>query len=240
MSGSGLIVLLALVAGATIWFTRARARTRRREATLARLAPLISGTVSSKDQRLRGTYQGHVIEAWTSKHDPTPSSFSGDSSPVEVTVFQLRVGGVPGHESWACRPQPRLNPFASPEYRFDWSYGGIGPLAGLLGKVADLPEHDPGLEQRLREAGLLETIDGFGRGSSAFLPRAQYTPALNVQHPALPAAIGPAREQVGELFYEVELNRADPSPELFAELLDRALQIVAINAKANPVTPRPT
>jgi hypothetical protein len=50
---------------------------------------------------------------------------------------------------------------ASSEYRFDWSYGGIGPLAGLLGNVADLPEHDPELEQRLREAGLLETLEGF-------------------------------------------------------------------------------
>jgi hypothetical protein len=234
VSGFGLISFVVIVAGVLVWFSRARGRTRRREAALARLAPLISGSVSSKDKRLRGTYQGHEIEAWMSKHDPTPTSFSSDSSPAEVPVFHLRVGGVPGREPWACRPQPRLNPFASPEYRFDWSYGGIGPLAGLLGKVADLPEHDPGLEQRLREAGLLETLDGFGHGSSAFLPRVQCTPALSRQHQALPASIGPAHEQVGELLCEVELSREDVSPELFGQILDRALQIVGINAKVNP------
>lgn len=234
MSGSGFIILVVLAAGATIWFTRARGRARRREAAFARLAPLVSGSVSSKDARLRGTYQGHEIEAWTSKYDPTPSSLSGDSSPREVTVFQLRVGGVPGREPWACRREPRLNPFASPEYIFDWSYGGIGPLAGLLGKVADLPEHDPGLEHRLREAGLLETIDGFGHGSSPFLPRVQYTPALNVGHSALPPSLGRAHERVGELLCEVELSLDDPTPELFGQLLDRALQIVGMNAKANP------
>jgi hypothetical protein len=236
MSGLGLIILVVLVAGGMVWFVRARARTREREAALARLAPLISGTVSSKDRRLRGTYQGHEIEARTTKYDPTPSSVSGSSSPDEVTVFQLRIGGVSGREPWTCRRQPRLNPLASPEYTFDWSYGGVGaPFAGLLGKVADVPEHDPELEQRFRDAGLLEAIDGFGHGSSSFLPHVRFTPALHPGHAALPPSMGRAHEQVGELFCEVELpHDAEPSPELFGELLDRALHIVQVNATANP------
>jgi hypothetical protein len=233
MSGSGLIILTVLVAGGFVWFSRARGRTRRQEADLARLAPLISGTVAAKDKRLRGRYEGHEIEAWTSKFDPTPSSLSNDS-PREVTVFQLRVGGVPGREPWACHPEPRLNPFAAPDYAFDWSYGGIGPLAGLLGKIADLPKHDPGLDQRFREAGLIEAVDSFGRGSSPYLPRVRYTPALDPRHAVPLPPMGPAPETVGELLCELELNREDPSPDLFAELLDRALQIVGINAKANP------
>src|SRR5437588_4965 len=61
MSGSGLIILLVLVAGGLVWFSRARARARHREAALARLAPLISGTVSAKDRRLRGTYRDHGV-----------------------------------------------------------------------------------------------------------------------------------------------------------------------------------
>src|SRR5438270_12931726 len=124
MSGSGLIILLGLISGGMVWFSLARGRTRRRDAALARLAPLISGTVSSKDRRLRGTYRGHDVEAWGTTYDPTPSSVSVDSSPDEVSVFFLRIGGVSGREPWACRREPRLNPFASPEYVFEWSYGG--------------------------------------------------------------------------------------------------------------------
>jgi len=236
MSGSGLVILLGLISGGMVWFSLARGRTRRREAALARLAPVISGTVSSKDRRLRGAYRGHDVEAWATKYDPTPSSLSGDSSPDEVVVFFLRIGGVPGREPWECRRQPRLNPFASPEYVFEWSYGGIGEFfSGLLGKVADVPEHDPGLEQRLREAGLLEAIDGFGHGSSAYLPHIRYVPALRQQVSAPLPAIGPPHEQVGELLCEVELRRdTDPSPERFSKLLDCAVHIVEINSRANP------
>jgi hypothetical protein len=221
MSGSGVVILLVLVAGGLVWFSLARRRTREREAALARLAPLISGTVSSKDHGVRGTYRGHDVEARVSKHDPTPSGL-GDSSPDEVVVFQLRLGGVAGREPWACRRQPRLKPFADPEYVFDWSYGGVGaPFAALLGKVADVPEHDPALEQRLREAGLPETVDGFGQGSSSFLPRVRFTPALH--------------DRGGELFCELELrSETDPSLERFGELLDRALEVVEINSRSNP------
>ena len=236
MSGSGLIILFVLAAGGTVWFSLARGRTRRREAALARLAPVISGTVSSKDRRLRGTYRGHDVEAWATKYDPTPSSLSSDSSPVEVPVFFLRIGGVPGREPWACLRELRLNPFASPTYVFEWSYGGIGALfSGLLGKVTDVPEHDPGLEQRLREAGVVEAVDGFGHGSSAYLPRVRYTPALRPWLPGPSGALRQPHEQVGELLCEVELPRdTDPTPERFGELLDRALQIVEINSRANP------
>ncbi len=204
----------------------ARGRTQRREAELERLAPVISGTLSSKDRGLRGIYRGHDVEARVSKHDPTPSGVSGSTSPDEVTVFHLRIGDVAGREPWMCSRQPRLKPFAAPEYVFDWSYGGLGPLDGLLGKVVDLPDRDLGLEQRLRETGLLETIDGFGHGSSSFLPRVRYTPALHSQ-----------MGQSGELLCEVELGRDTvPAPEAFGELLDRALQIVEINSRANPAS----
>jgi len=218
VSGFGVVLLVVLVAGGLVWATRARGRTRERQATLDRLAPLISGT--SKDGWLRGTYRGYPVEARVSKHDPTPSSMSSDASPDEVTIFQLRLGDVPGSEPWAFRRQPRLKPFAEPEYVFDRSYGGLGALGGLLGKVAVVPEGDPALEQRLHVAGLLDAIDGFGHGSSSFLPHVRYTPALH--------------DEGGEFFCELELPRdTEPTPERFAELLERALQIVELNTRTN-------
>jgi hypothetical protein len=87
----------------------------------------------------------------------------------------------------------------------------------------------------LREAGLLEAIDGFGHRSSPYLPHVRYTPALDPRHSVPLPAIGPPREEIGELLCEVELGRdTDPTPERFGELLDRALQTVEVNSRANP------
>jgi hypothetical protein len=240
VSASGVVILLALIAGGMIWFRVARGRTRRRDAALARLAPLISGAVSSKDKRLRGSYGGHDVEAWVSKYDPTPTEISVEYRPDEVIVFHLGIGGVSGRESWSCRRQPRLNPFAPPEYTFDWSYGGIGEtFSGLLGKVVDVPEHDPELEQLLRGAGLIETIDGFGHGSSPYLPHVRYAPALRHEFPLPPSATREPQEQVGQLLCVFELEReTDPTAERFRELLDRALRIVDVNASVNPIGPQ--
>lgn len=215
-------------------------RKKRKEA-LARLAPVVSGAIS-KDERLRGTYRGYDVEAWTLKQDPTPTSRSSDSSPDEVVFLGLQLGGVKGRGPWGCVSTPRLNPFAAPEYKFELSFGGLGPLAGFLGAIADVPPPDPELEGRLRAAGLVEAIDELGRGSSAFLPRARYAPApqsklapelAELMQRRLPAAAVP---RDGMLLCELELGGdTDPSPQRFSELLELALRIAEINAAANPL-----
>jgi hypothetical protein len=213
------------------------ARSRRKE-TLVRLASIVSGEV--KDGHLRGAHGGHEVEVWIVKQDPTPSGLSGEGSADEALIFNLRLGGVTGRGAWACRSTPTLNPLAGPTYEFDMSFGGLGAMSRFLGAIADVPAQDEGLEGRLRAAGVVEVLDRFGRGGSAFLPRAQYTPPLQSRFsPELAEAMLPRAAAVGgrggELLCAVELrNDAEPDPARFGELLEFAHRLVEINAQANP------
>jgi hypothetical protein len=208
---------------------------KRRKEALAQLAPIVSGAVSSKEGHLEGIYGGHEVEAWTWKRDPTPSGLSSDAGP-EFQVFNLRITDVQGRAPWACVRAAQLNPLASPEYEFDLSYAGLGPLSGLIGAFAHEPPQDPELEDRLRAAGVVEVVEALGSGKSGFLPRIRYTPALEPKFAALQARFPPElRERIGELYCEVEVRRdTDPTPERFSELLELAFGLVAINAAVNP------
>jgi len=220
VSGSLVAVLFVLVVAGLVWAKvgGARRRTGRRTDALTRLAPLVSGTVSRDDQRLRGTYRGHAIEAWTSKYDPTPVNSNQPSSPG-VNVLHLRLGDVPGRAPWSCRSWPRLNPFGERPYRFNWTSGFVAELSARMAQVAGLPAPDPALEERLRAAGVVEAIEALGRESSGFLPHVRYSPQ--------------GWEADGVLC-EVEMRRnTDPSPERFQELLDQAVRIAEINVAAN-------
>src|SRR2546423_8699634 len=169
--------LIALIP--VVILRRGRTRKLRREAALPGLSPAVSGTVSSKDGRLHGTYRGHAVEVWASQVDPGPSS--GDSSGVFVNVLYLQLGGAAGREAWTCSGWPRLNPFAAAEFKFEF---GIGPLFPAFGQIFDVPEHEPRLEERLRAAGLVEVVESLGRESSPFLPDVRYTPAWLPNIPA--------------------------------------------------------
>jgi hypothetical protein len=198
------------------------------EAALARLAPVIDGAVEKRD--LRGSYGGYDVEARLSRHDPTPSHLSGEVAPDEVDVFELRLLGVAGRGAWAFRRQVS-------SYVFDGSFGGAGPMAGFLGAVADVPDTDPALEERLRSAGVVELVAGLGEGASSFLPHVRFTPAPASRATSAAAAVLPAEllaryGHAGELFVEVELG-PEPDPTTLRELLDRSLRIVAANAGAN-------
>jgi hypothetical protein len=216
---------------------RGQTEKRRRDVGLARLSPTVSGTVSSKDGRLRGTYRGYAVEAWAAQVEPGPSS---EHTPTFVDVFFLQLGGVAGREAWQCASWPRLKPFAPPEFKFD--FGGP-PLLPGFGKIVDISDHDPALEERLRAAGLTEAIESLGRESNPFLPEARYMPVWRWQNPAqlrdvaaqLPALAASPHETKGALMCEVEMRGGPvPSPERFRELLDHAVRIAQINAEANP------
>jgi hypothetical protein len=233
----GVVSFLVIVGIAFVILRRDGARKRSSHVGLERLSPAVSGTVSSKDGRLRGTYRGYAVEAFAAQVEPGPSS---EHTPTFVDVFYLQLGGVPGREAWQCASWPRLKPFAPPEFKFD--FGGP-PLLPGFGKIVDVSDHDPALEERLRAAGLAEAIERLGRESNPFLPEVRYIPVWRWKNPTqlrdvgaqLPALAKLPHETNGALVCQIEMRSGPvPSIERFRDLLDHAVRIAEINAEANP------
>src|SRR5581483_5226356 len=89
---------------------RTRDRGRGRGLMLDALAALVDGTVS--DGRLRGSYEGYGVAAWSTNERPAPDVPAAQggtrSAGPKVNVFHLRLIGVPRRHFWDCRSTPSL------------------------------------------------------------------------------------------------------------------------------------
>jgi hypothetical protein len=227
----GIIVAIAIAIGAV----RGRAKTARADAVLAPLVPVIGGTVSGG--RLRGTYQGHPVEAWPETRNPSPSVSDDPSSSFKVNLFNLKLAEVPGRQYWYCRSQPRL--LGAPDFEFGGLVGRGWTLADRLGTLAGYPASDAALEERLRAAGLIRELSGLGARDSGFLPIVSFFPPPSQERlqQLAPLALPEAAQAhfSGELTCEIEMGTGIvPTPEGFRELLETALRVAQINAEANP------
>jgi hypothetical protein len=235
------VVVVLVVASGRIKAARTRSG---RDDVLAALAPVVGGSVSA-DQMLTGRYRGYDVQARLRMADPAPPGNMGDSHDNMVEIVELRLIGTSGAQPWYVWRSPSLMGktwqwhFARP------SGGDFLPFLGRLTRLAGLPPADPDLPDRLRAAGILDAFDRIAPPTKDSLPRIQFTPDLrSVMRERLrgvrdlppeayedPAQTGP--------FLEFEVERtggSDPSPERFAALLDAAIGIAEINARANPAT----
>ena len=229
--GIGLIVAVAIAIGSV----QGRLKNARTGSVLAPLVPVVGGTIS--DGRLRGTYQGHPVEAWPETRDPSPSVGDDTSSNFEVNTFNLKLAEVPGRQYWFCNSQPRL--LGAPEFEFGGVLGRGSSVLDRLAGVAGYAPPDEALEERMRAAGLIDELSRLGVRDSGYLPKVTYAPPpSNEQLQRFAALARPEVAQAhysGELTCEIELGTGTvPPPEAFRELLDTALRVVHINAEANP------
>ncbi len=155
------------------------------EAALARLAPLIEGTVS--DDRLAGRYREYAVEAEPAREKPAPempAAQGGTRQPgPSVNVFKLKLIGVPGRYFWDCRNGPTLlaslalllparlvYPLIPTRYGFDRSPGE------WFAKKVGVPSADAVLQQRLQAAGLFTELSSLRWGPNPYLPKASFNP----------------------------------------------------------------
>jgi hypothetical protein len=233
------VVLLVVVLPAV----RARQRRVRANASLARLAYLIDASVSG--ERLRGSYDGHSVEAWPHRGDPRPvAAPSTAQDTLRVDMFTLELGNVAGSQYWTCQRQPGLNPFGQPQLRFRHATLLGSGLERRLGELAGIAPPDAGLEERLRAAGVLDELARW-TASSAWLPRARFSPsgeaAVERQLGRFGGAAGVSAEladtlrAAGRLQLTIEVPRAGvPPPEQFQALLDQSVRLATLNEQANP------
>jgi hypothetical protein len=227
----GIIIAIAVAIG-SVW---GRVKTARADSVLAPLAPVIAGQVS--DGRLRGTYQGHPVEAWPESRDPSPSVSDDDSLNFAVNLFNLKVAEVPGRQYWYCRSRPRL--LGTPDFEFGGVLGRGSTLVDQLVSLAGYPAPDAALEERLRAAGLMRELSNLGARGSGYLPIVTFVPApsqtrLQKLAPFVPLEATQAHFS-GELTCEIEMGVGTvPTPEGFRELLENALRVAQINGEANP------
>jgi hypothetical protein len=236
------IVILAV--GIVVVNVRRRSKERvvqsRQDARLDELAPVVAGTVSA-DRVLHGTYGGYAVEAslaetWVE----SVGSSSGHAEPIPVV--RLHLLGVPGTHPWSCRA--RLRPLLGNEHEFGFSDGDHGLAAGVMRRLGQLPEPDPDLPDRLRDAGLIDAIRALDRPTNVgWVPHVQFRPDLapvmvermRQRGITIPDDARAEAEKMQSML-EVEVERHgddDPSPDEFRALLDGAIHIAEINGRVN-------
>lgn len=239
------IVMAVVVVGLVIGSRRMKAERKRsgRDELLAVLAAVVDGSVSS-DQVLTGRYRGYDVQARLRMGDPGLPGSSGDGRSNLVEVVELRLLGAQGAQPWSVWRSPALT-----GHSWTWHFarpdgGDFLPGLGRLTRLAGMPQADADLPDRLRAAGMFDAFDRVSPPMKDYLPRIRFMPDLRPQmmerlrsaRPDLPAAamkLPPDAEASLEL--EVErAGEADPSPQRFAEILDAAIAIAEINARANP------
>jgi hypothetical protein len=155
------------------------------EAVLAPLAPVIEGTVS--DVRVRGKYEGFVVEAWPVRENPIPEMpawQAGSSTPPGpvVNILVVKLGGVSGGHFWDCRSCPTLSTGFVPLFsrvffrlvrtKFEFEH----PKGEWLSKKLSVPPADEEVKERLRAAGLFEELTWLRWGRHPYLPKVTFNP----------------------------------------------------------------
>ena len=265
-------------------------KTRRTNALLAPLVPVIAGEVS--DGRIKGTYRRYSVDGGPRRHYPIDTGSSagyGGTEPALVNTFQVVVGGVPGRTRWTCQSSASsvlqgtvseftagrlLHAFRPGEFKFEGvdrlREGAAAVWGGMVKRmgIPVPPAADEKLQERLVAAGLFGELTALRWGAHPYLPKAEFTPpasqlALDIYTPEILARMGPAadqklraagysdfqslmasrieeadKESPGRLELEVEMGKDQvPTPEQFGELLEHAVAIAELNAKANPPAP---
>lgn len=197
-------------------------KTRRTNALLAPLAPVIAGEVS--DGRIQGTYSGYGVDARPRRHYPietgSPACYGG-TGPAPVNTFQLVLEGVSGRTRWTCQSsassvlQGTVSEFTAGRllHAFrpgDFKFEGVDTLsegaeAVWTGAVKHMgipvpPAADEELQDRLVAGGLFEELAALRWGAHPYLPRAAFFPpaselARDVYTPEILARMGPAVDQ---------------------------------------------
>jgi hypothetical protein len=235
------LFVVIMVVGIAVVNVRRRGRERaveaRRDDRLERLAPVIGGTVSA-DGIARGTYRDTPVEVSLAQTF-IDSPGSGHQSPIDIVRIHLLR--VPGAHYWSCRARLRLLPVGDDEFQF--SHADRGLAGGLMRRLGQLPEPDPGLEDRLRAAGLVDAIRALDRPTNAgWVPHVSFRPdfaaldSVRERAAAIGATDALEHDERLQSVLEVEVERRgddDPSPDDLRALLDGALRIAQINAGAN-------
>lgn len=242
-----LVIVMAVVVLVLVVASRRMKAHRKRSGRadlLAVLAAVVDGSVTS-EQVLTGRYRGYDVQARLRMADPGLPDGTGDSRDNLVEIVELRLLGVTGAQPWSVWRSPALIGHES-TWQFARHDGGdFLPGFGRLARLAGMPQADADLPDRLRAAGMFDAFDRVSPPMRDHLPRIRFMPDLRPAmlgrlHAArnLPEAAMHGPADTGRwLELEVErMNDADPSPDRFAAILDAAVAIAEINARANPAT----
>ena len=247
-----LVILLAglIVIGVVATRYRKADRTRSgRDLMLAALAPVVGGTVS-RDQVLSGRYRDYDVQVSLRTADPAPPDLPGgvSSEGYDVEVVRVRLVGAPGGQPWAV--WRHLNLTGTTMWHFARPDGSdLLPFLGPLTRLAGAPQADPDLPDRLSAAGILDAFAALGPPTRDSFPHIRFMPlpgqvALDRLRAAgrdlPPSALEEWLRLRPSLEVEVErVDEGDPSPDRFRSILDTAIGIAEINARANPAEPAP-
>ena len=171
-------------------------KTRKVNALLAPLAPLIDGTAA--DGRLKGTYAAYAVEAWPHSGYPIDNlshGLYGTAGPEPVNMLRVVLSGVGGRQFWHCQSSassylqdltsrftagPLLSHFRPGEFKFegvDTLKESVERTGERLVKRLGMPvaaNADPALQERLIAAGLFGELDALRFGSHPYLPRVEF------------------------------------------------------------------
>lgn len=247
-----LVLVLAglfVVGVVTARYRRADRERSSRNLVLAALAPVVGGTVS-REQVLSGRYRDYDVQVSLRTADPAPPDLPGGESSErsDVEVVRVRLVGAPGAQPWAV--WRHLTPTGSTTWHFARPDGSdLLPFLGPLTRLAGAPQADPDLPDRLSAAGVLDALAALGPPTGDSFPHVRFMPlpgpvALDRLRTAgrdlPPSALEEWLRLRPSLEVEVErADEADPSPDRFRSILDTAIGIAEINARANPAEPAP-
>jgi hypothetical protein len=173
-------------------------KTRRLNARLAPLAPVVEGECS--DGKLTGSYGGYGVQAWP--HSGYPIAYlgsvtEGQVAPAQVNMFRVVLSGVAGRQFWHCQSSassylqdlasrftagPMLERFKPGEFKFE----GVDTLNESFARMGEKlvkrfgmqikSNADPALQARLIDAGLFDELDALRFGGHPYLPKVQFAP----------------------------------------------------------------
>ena len=243
MNASIDILVIGLAVALIVYFMVIQPGQRRRrvEASLAALAPLVSGNVTKG--RLYGTLRGYPLEAWQFKAGTGRSDSYARAVAVAGDRFTVRLGGVPGNHHWQCETEPlHLNPFSSPKLVLST---GLPSAGGIIGRLVgeEVTASDPDLEERLRAHGLLDQMSRLQQEwkhvhvafSGSLEAAAEHQMARRPGMPELSQQIHEQLRAATRLECQVEWRgELAPGPRQFQALLDTLEALLTINAAANP------
>jgi len=242
----GLVAVAVIVIVFSARGRQQKATAKSRGDVLHTLAPIVGGTLS--DGQLTGTYQGHPVEA-SLRTTGRVDTIGGDHSTTNTfEVVLLLLHGVAGSNPWGFFTS--ISPSGSLEHKWRSSIALAGVLGKLFSHVSPIPV-DPGIDDRLRQGGMLEALERLGPrdgkapyifvsfhpdGAPAIAKTLQRMEAAGVQLAERARHEAAERlKQGGELRIEVErASENDPTPERFRELLDAAMAVARLNASINP------
>jgi hypothetical protein len=195
-------------------------KTRKLNALLAPLAPLVDGQTS--DGAIKGAYRGYEVEARPHSGYPIDVSFStmqgAAPNPAPVNMFQVALAGAAGSRPWDCQSSassfmqdqaslitagPLLKLFKPGEFKFDvvdWNRDSAGRTWAAALKPFMPGNNDPeaaALRERLIAAGLFAELDALRFGAHPYLPKVMFIPGRRAMFELQPL-LGTGRALVEE------------------------------------------